>query len=163
MKKAPSEPEVNKAKEQNEGAPNAASKKSFSPRFAKKVSCLAATGDGDSDSDDDRALLQKQQQQEKGKKGKKSSFRVKFPLAADSRAQKSVTPRMVPVKDEGGSSLSQQHSSAVRHQLPRSPRESRTSPPMHTHSHLVDRCQSSTQLADISHVSDSIRSVARVT
>lgn len=164
MKKAPSEPEVNTANEQNEGAPNAASKKSFSPRFAKKVSRLAAAGDGDSDSDDDRALLQKQQQQEKGKKGKKSSFRVKFPLAADSRAQKSVTPRMVPVKGEGGSSLSLQHSSPVRYQLPRSPRESRSSPPCaQPFTACRYRCQSSTQLADNLHVSDSIHSVTWVT
>lgn len=125
LKKVPSEPEVNKAKEQPDSVLSAASKKSFSPRFAKKVSCLAAAGDGDSDSDDDRVLLQRQQQQQqKVKKGKdkKGSIKGKFPLEADSRVQKGATPRMVPVKD-GSSSLSLQHSSPVRHQLPRSPRE----------------------------------------
>ena len=125
LKKAPSEPEVNKAKEQADSVLSAASKKSFSPRFAKKVSCLAAAGDGDSDSDDDRVLLQRQQQQQqKAKKGKekKGSIKGKFPLAADSRTEKGATPRMVPVKDDS-SSLSLQHSSPVRHQLPRSPRE----------------------------------------
>lgn len=124
IRRAPSDPEVNKAREHLDSVLSAASKKSFSPRFAKKVSCLAAAGDGDSDSDDDRVLLQRQQQQQKGKKGKekKGSFKAKFPLAADSRVQKSATSRMVPVKDDSGS-LSLQHSSPVRHQLPRSPRE----------------------------------------
>lgn len=121
MKKAPSEPEVDKLKDQPNGAVSVESKKSFSPRFAKKVSCLAAAGDGDSDSDDDRVILQKQQ---KVKKGRKASFKSRFPLTADSRAQKGAASRMVPVKDDSSSSSPQHGSpSLVRHQLPRSPRK----------------------------------------
>lgn len=127
MKKAPSEPEVNKPKGQPNGAVSVESKKLFSPRFAKKVSCLAAAGDGDSDSDDDRVILQKQQQKAKKGKDRKGSFKSRFPLAADSRAQKSAASRMVPVKDDSSSSSPQHGSpSLVRHQLPRSPRKCRS-------------------------------------
>ena len=123
VKKVPSEPEINKPKDQPSGAVSVESKKSFSPRFAKKVSCLAAAADGDSDSDDDRAILQKQQQKAKKGKDRKGSFKSRFPLASDSRTQKGASPRMVPVKNDSSSLSPHGSPSLVRHQLPRSPRE----------------------------------------
>jgi hypothetical protein len=96
------------------------SKKSFSPRFAKKVSCLAAVADSDSESDDDRLLLQKKKQgwlkkgKDKGGKDKKSN---KSSLTTSTGQPSS---QLVPLQSQ-----SKKGSNLVKGHYPSSPHSSR--------------------------------------
>ena len=128
-----------KSKDRPLSIASAVSKKSFSPRFAKKVSCLAANANSDSDSDEDRPLPQrkaalkgvkKSKDKDKDKKGSKliksnleKSHKEAYPPPA-----KQDSPQRVQISSSDQNKLS-------KGRYPRSPRKG-----LHCRHHPFPRC-----------------------